>query len=67
VGRGSGGRTNAQGLDLNRDYAKLQSPEIAAVVALLQRFDPALYIDVHVSDGTDSDSTDLSTIITAPA
>ncbi len=48
-----GGRTNAQGLDLNRDYARLQSPEIAAVVKLLQRFDPALYIDVHVSDGAD--------------
>lgn len=48
-----GSRTNAQGLDLNRDYARLQSPEIAAVVKLLQRFDPALYIDVHVSDGTD--------------
>ncbi len=51
--RTKGARTNAQGLDLNRDYARLQSPEIAAVVALLQRFDPALYIDVHVSDGTD--------------
>ncbi|MBV7538315.1 M14 family metallopeptidase [Duganella sp. sic0402] len=48
-----GSRTNAQGLDLNRDYARLQSPEIAAVVKLLQRYDPALYIDVHVSDGTD--------------
>lgn len=48
-----GARTNAQGLDLNRDYARLQSPEIAAVVRLLRQFDPALYIDVHVSDGTD--------------
>lgn len=48
-----GSRTNAQGLDLNRDYARLQSPEIAAVVKLLQEFDPALYVDVHVSDGTD--------------
>ena len=48
-----GARANAQGLDLNRDYARLQSPEITAVVKLLQRFDPALYIDVHVSDGTD--------------
>lgn len=48
-----GARTNAQGLDLNRDYAQLQSPEIAAVVKLLREFDPALYIDVHVSDGTD--------------
>lgn len=48
-----GARTNGQGLDLNRDYARLQSPEIAAVVKLLQTFDPALYIDVHVSDGID--------------
>lgn len=48
-----GSRTNGQGLDLNRDYARLQSPEISAVVRLLQRFDPALYIDVHVSDGAD--------------
>lgn len=48
-----GARTNAQGLDLNRDYARLQSPEIAAVVKLLKQFDPALYIDVHVSDGVD--------------
>ncbi len=48
-----GSRTNGQGLDLNRDYSRLQSPEIAAVVKLLQTFDPALYIDVHVSDGID--------------
>lgn len=48
-----GARTNAQGLDLNRDYARLQSPEIAAAVKLLKQFDPALYIDVHVSDGVD--------------
>jgi len=48
-----GARTNSQGLDLNRDYARLESPEIAAVVKLLQQFDPALYVDVHVSDGTD--------------
>ena len=48
-----GARTNAQGLDLNRDYARLQSPEIAAVVKLLKQYDPALYIDVHVSDGID--------------
>ncbi len=48
-----GSRTSAQGLDLNRDYARLQSPEIAAVVKLLQQFDPALYVDLHVSDGID--------------
>jgi len=48
-----GSRTSAQGLDLNRDYARLQSPEIAAVVRLLRQFDPALYVDLHVSDGID--------------
>ena len=48
-----GSRTSAQGLDLNRDYARLQSPEIAAVVKLLRQFDPALYVDLHVSDGID--------------
>lgn len=48
-----GSRTNALGLDLNRDYARLESPEVAAVVRLLQQFDPALYIDVHASDGPD--------------
>jgi hypothetical protein len=48
-----GSRTNAAGLDLNRDYARLASPEVAAVVRLLQQFDPDLYIDVHASDGPD--------------
>ncbi|MBK0052717.1 M14 family metallopeptidase [Stenotrophomonas sp. S39] len=48
-----GTRTNAQGLDLNRDFARLESPEVRAVVKLLHQIDPALYIDVHASDGTD--------------
>lgn len=48
-----GTRTNAQGLDLNRDFARLESPEVRAVVKLLHQLDPALYIDVHASDGTD--------------
>ncbi|MBK0010793.1 M14 family metallopeptidase [Stenotrophomonas sp. S41] len=48
-----GTRTNSQGLDLNRDYARIESPEARAVVGLLHQLDPALYIDVHASDGTD--------------
>ncbi|ONF97118.1 M14 family metallopeptidase [Sphingomonas jeddahensis] len=48
-----GYRANARNLDLNRDYAKLDAPETRAIVALLRRFDPALYIDFHVSDGFD--------------
>ncbi|EJL31862.1 M14 family metallopeptidase [Novosphingobium sp. AP12] len=44
---------NARGINLNRDYAKLDTPEVRAMVALLRRLDPALYIDCHVSGGFD--------------
>lgn len=51
--REKGSRATARNVNLNRDYAKLDAPETRAVVALLRRFDPALYIDLHVSDGFD--------------
>ncbi|MEE4450821.1 M14 family metallopeptidase [Novosphingobium resinovorum] len=44
---------NARGINLNRDYAKLDTPEVRAMVALLRRLDPVLYIDCHVSGGFD--------------
>ncbi|MGF7155885.1 M14 family metallopeptidase [Novosphingobium gossypii] len=44
---------NARNINLNRDYAKLDTPEVQAMVALLRRLDPALYIDCHVSGGFD--------------
>lgn len=46
-------RANARNINLNRDYAKLDAPETRAVVALLRELDPALYIDLHDSDGFD--------------
>ncbi len=49
---GVGLRTNGQGLDLNRDFVKLESPEIRAVVDLLNRWDPALFVDVHTTNGS---------------
>jgi len=49
----SGWRTNAQNLNLNRDYGKLDAPETRAVVAALGRWKPDLYLDLHVSDGLD--------------
>jgi hypothetical protein len=49
----SGWRTNAQNLNLNRDYAKLDAPETRAVVRGLDRWKPDLYLDLHVSDGLD--------------
>ena len=48
-----GSRTTAQHINLNRDYAKADAPETQAMIALLQRLDPLLYIDTHVSDGFD--------------
>ena len=53
IGFPKGYRANARNLDLNRDYAKLDSPEVRAMVSLLRELDPALYIDFHVSDGFD--------------
>lgn len=49
----AGTRNTAQGINLNRDYAKAAAPETRAMLTLLRRLDPVLYIDMHVSDGFD--------------
>ena len=46
-----GTRTNAQGFDLNRDFVKLESPEVRALVRLFTRWDPAIIIDAHTTNG----------------
>ena len=51
--REKGHVANARGINLNRDYAKADAPETRAMIALLRRLDPILYIDCHVSDGFD--------------
>ncbi len=48
----TGKRANAQGLDLNRDWTKLESPEIRALVRLLNQYDPDLVIDTHTTNGS---------------
>ncbi len=48
-----GWRTNAQNLNLNRDYAKLDTKEVRAVVQVINKYDPVLYMDIHVTDGAD--------------
>lgn len=48
-----GWRTNAANLNLNRDYAKLDTPEIRALVQAIDRWQPDLYLDLHVTDGMD--------------
>ena len=42
-----GWRTNARNLNLNRDYAKLDTPELRALVAAIGRWRPDLYLDLH--------------------
>ncbi len=48
-----GWRTNARNLNLNRDYAKLDTEELRAVVAVINAYKPDLYLDIHVTDGAD--------------
>jgi len=50
---GMGFRTNAAGLDLNRDHLKVDSPEIRALLDLVARWRPHLHVDDHVTDGAD--------------
>lgn len=47
---GTGG--NGQGLNLNRDYVKLEAPETRASYALLERWEPDLFIDLHTTNGS---------------
>ncbi len=47
----SGWRATAQNLNLNRDYAKADSPEMQAMLALVNAWDPLAYIDLHVTNG----------------
>jgi hypothetical protein len=46
-----GWRVTAQNLNLNRDYAKADSPEMLAMLGLLKTWDPILYVDLHATDG----------------
>lgn len=48
-----GWRTNSQNLNLNRDFAKLDTREVQAVVGILNEYDPDLFVDLHVTDGID--------------
>jgi len=47
----TGWRTTAQNLNMNRDYAKADAPEMRALLALLSEWDPIVYADLHVTDG----------------
>ncbi len=46
-----GWRTTAQNYNLNRDYVKADAPEMQAMLALINAWDPLAYVDLHVTDG----------------
>lgn len=49
----SGWRTNARNLNLNRDYSKLDTPEMQALIQTINQWEPDLCLDLHVTDGID--------------
>jgi hypothetical protein len=49
---GMGTRANAQNLNINRDYMKLDTPEAKAFVKLWVDYDPQVGFDLHTSDGS---------------
>jgi hypothetical protein len=43
---------SGQGLNLNRDYVKLEAPETRASYALLNAWEPDVFIDLHTTNGS---------------
>lgn len=49
---GMGQRPNAQGLDLNRDHMKVDSPEARSLIGMMNAYDPHVAVDLHTTNGT---------------
>lgn len=49
---GMGTRANAQGLNINRDYMKLDTPEGRSMVRFVNEYDPHIMMDLHTTDGS---------------
>jgi len=49
----TGWRTTAQNINLNRDYMKADTPEMRAMLRLINEWDPLVCADLHVTDGAD--------------
>ena len=48
-----GWRTNAQNLNLNRDFMKADTPEIQHWLAMFNNWLPDFFMDIHTTDGAD--------------
>jgi len=49
---GVGRRHNSQDRDLNRDFIKVESPEVRALLATFASFAPHLFMDLHATNGS---------------
>jgi len=49
---GVGTRENSKGLDLNRDFMKLESSEANSLISFMNSWDPHLSIDLHTTNGS---------------
>jgi len=49
---GMGVRANSQGFDINRDFTKLDTAEARAILGVLNRWDPAVAMDLHTTNGS---------------
>lgn len=47
-----GTRQNASGWNLNRDYIGADAPETKGAFAMLNKWDPELFMDLHTTDGS---------------
>src|SRR6187402_1795908 len=46
-------RENSQGLDLNRDGVKMETPETNGLISnIVTKWDPQLFVDLHTTNGT---------------
>ena len=48
-----GWRTNAQNLNLNRDFVKADAPGMQAWIQMFDKWQPDFFIDCHTTDGAD--------------
>lgn len=48
----AGIRANGQNLDLNRDFLKMESPEVKALVKCFNEWEPVLFVDLHTTNGS---------------
>ena len=46
-----GWRVTSSNLNLNRDWTKADAPETRLMLGLMQRYDPVVVVDLHVTDG----------------